>query len=157
MTANDTVKLVQASHADAAAIRALTRDAYAKWVPLIGREPKPMIADYAKALAKHRFDLLYVDSTLVALIETIRCHDHLLIENVAVSPSFQGRGYGRLLMAHAETLAAALNFREIRLYTNKRFVENVQLYLRLGYRVDREEEMNGGIAVHMSKQLEETQ
>jgi len=32
----------------------------------------------------------------------------------------------------------------------------VQLYLRLGYRVDREEEVTGGTAVHMSKQLEET-
>jgi len=36
--------------ADASAIRALTREAYAKWVPVIGREPKPMMADYAKAV-----------------------------------------------------------------------------------------------------------
>jgi GNAT superfamily N-acetyltransferase len=156
MAASDTVKLVQASHADATAIGELTRDAYAKWVPLIGREPKPMTADYAEAVRKHRFDLLYADGALAALIETIRGPDHLLIENVAVSPSFQGKGYGRLLMAHAEALAASFNFREVRLYTNKLFAENVQLYLRLGYRVDREEEVTGGTAVHMSKQLEET-
>jgi ribosomal protein S18 acetylase RimI-like enzyme len=153
MTASEMVKLVQASYADAAAIRALTRDAYAKWVPLIGREPKPMTADYAEALRKHRFDLLYEKEALVALIETIAGPDHLLIENVAVSPAFQGRGYGRTLMAHAETLAAASSFREIRLYTNKLFAENVQLYAKLGYHVDREEAMNGGVAVHMSKQL----
>jgi GNAT superfamily N-acetyltransferase len=155
MTASEMVKLVQASHADAAAIRALTRDAYAKWVPLIGREPKPMTADYAEAVRKHRFDLLYADDVLAALIETIKGPGHLLIENVAVSPPFQGKRYGRLLMAHAETLAASFNFREVRLYTNKLFAENVQLYLRLGYRVDREEEVTGGTAVHMSKQLEE--
>ena len=155
MTASDTVKLVQASPADAAAIRELTRAAYAKWVPLIGREPKPMTADYAAAVGKHRFDLLYADGALAALIETIKGADHLLIENVAVSPSFQGKGYGRLLMAHAEALAASFNFREVRLYTNKLFAENVQLYLRLGYRVDREEEVTGGTAVHMSKQTEE--
>ena len=150
------VRMVRASHADAAAIRGLTRSAYAKWVPLIGREPKPMIADYAEAVRKHRFDLLYADDVLAALIETIKGPDHLLIENVAVSPSWQGKGYGRLLMAHAEALAASFNFREVRLYTNKLFVENVQLYLRLGYRVDREEEVLGGTAVHMSKQVEET-
>jgi len=153
MTASEIVKLVQASHADAAAIRKLTRDAYAKWVPLIGREPKPMTADYAEAVRKHRFDLLYADGALAALIETIKGPDHLLIENIAVSPSWQGKGYGRLLMAHAETLAAASSFREIRLYTNKLFAENVQLYDKLGYRVDREEAMNGGVAVHMSKRL----
>ena len=153
MVANDTVKLVQASQADAAVIRQLTREAYAKWVPLIGREPKPMAADYAEAVRKHRFDLLYVNGELAALIETIRCSDHLLIENIAVSPSCQGKGYGRMLLAHAEKLAAASNFREIKLYTNKLFAENVQLYLRLGYCVDREEEVKGGTVVHMSKPL----
>jgi ribosomal protein S18 acetylase RimI-like enzyme len=32
--------------------------------------------------------------------------DHLWIENVAVAPEGQGRGYGRLLLAHAERRAA---------------------------------------------------
>jgi ribosomal protein S18 acetylase RimI-like enzyme len=137
----------------ARAIRELTRDAYAKWVPLIGREPKPMTADYAEAVRKHRFDLLYVGGKLAALIETISETDHLLVENVAVSASFQGRGFGRRLMAHAEQLAASSGFSEIRLYTNKLFAENVQLYERLGYRVDREEELKIGVAVHMSKPL----
>jgi ribosomal protein S18 acetylase RimI-like enzyme len=122
-------------------------------VPLIGREPKPMTADYDDAVAKHRFDLLYVEGTLAALIETIREADHLLVENVAVSPSFQGRGLGRRLMAHAEELAASSGFREIRLYTNQRFAENIELYRRLGYRVDRQDLLPVGTVVHMSKQL----
>ena len=153
MVASHTVKLIQALEGDAAAIRKLTREAYAKWVSVIGREPKPMTADYAEAVQKHRFDLLYVNGELAAVIETIRCSDHLLIENVAVSPSFQGKGYGRMLMAHAEKLAASSNFGEVKLYTNKLFVENVQLYIRLGYRVDREEEVKGGTVVHMSKHV----
>ena len=37
---NQAVTLRQAVAAGAAAIRALTRAAYAKWVPLIGRVPK---------------------------------------------------------------------------------------------------------------------
>jgi ribosomal protein S18 acetylase RimI-like enzyme len=153
MVASDMVKLVQASEADAAAIRKLTREAYAKWVLVIGREPKPMAADYVEAVQKHRFDLLYVNGGLAALIETIRCADHLLIENVAVSPSCQGKGYGRMLLAHAERLAASSDSGAIKLYTNKLFAENVQLYIRLGYRVDREEEVKGGTVVHMSKPL----
>src|SRR5882724_4427664 len=131
MVASDTVKLVQALEGDAAAIRKLTREAYAKWVPVIGREPKPMTADYTEAVKKHRFAFLCVNGELAALIETIRCSDHLLIENVAVSPSFQGKGYGRMLMAHAEKLAASSNFEQVKLDTNKLLVENVQLYIRL--------------------------
>ena len=147
------VELRQAMATDAAAIRELTREAYAKWVPLIGREPKPMTADYEKAVAQHRFDLLYVDGTLAALIETIREAGHLLVENVAVSPSFQGRGLGRRLMAHAETLVRELGFDTIRLYTNQRFAENIAFYRRLGYRIDREEVVPVGIVTHMSKKL----
>ena len=147
------IELRQAVATDAPAIRELTRSAYAKWVPLIGREPKPTTADYDDAVAKHRFDLLYVEGTLAALIETIRETDHLLVENVAVSPSFQGRGLGRRLMAHAEELATSSGFGEIRLYTNQRFAENIALYRRLGYRVDREDELPVGTVVHMSKRL----
>jgi len=147
------VELRQAKATDAAAIRELTRQAYAKWVPLIGREPKPMTADYDAAVARHRFDLLSVDGTLAALIETIREADHLLVENVAVSPPFQGRGLGRRLMAHAEMLARELGFDIVRLYTNQRFAENIALYRRLGYQVDREEVLLAGTAVHMSKRL----
>jgi ribosomal protein S18 acetylase RimI-like enzyme len=147
----DTVELRQAGAVDAPAIRKLTREAYAKWVPIIGREPKPMIADYAQAVLDHRFDLLYRAGTLVAVIETVPRIDHLLIENLAVSPSFQGRGFGRRLMAHAECLAAASGFGELRLYTNKHFGENIRFYRKLGYRVDREEAYKGGFVVHMSK------
>ena len=149
----DRVEVRQAMATDAAAIRELTRAAYAKWVPLIGREPKPMTADYEAAVARHRFDLLYIEDTLAALIETIRGTDHLLVENVAVSPSFQGRGLGRKLMEHAEMLARELGFGKIRLYTNQRFAGNIALYLKLGYRIDREEVVPVGVVTHMSKQL----
>jgi len=150
----DRVELRQAKATDAAAIRDLSRQAYAKWVPLIGREPKPMTADYDAAVTRHRFDLLDVDGVLAGLIETIREPDHLLVENVAVAPTFQGRGLGRRLIAHAEALARELGFDAIRLYTNQRFAENIALYRRLGYQVDREETLPVGTVVHMSKRLQ---
>ena len=39
-----------------------------------------MTAEYADAVRKHRFDLLYVQGTLAALIETVPEADHLLVE-----------------------------------------------------------------------------
>ena len=60
------VTLRTAAPADAAAIRDLTRAAYAKWVPVIGREPKPMGPDYEAAVREHRFDLLHVAGELAA-------------------------------------------------------------------------------------------
>lgn len=143
----------RAMPADASAIRALTHQAYAKWLPLLGREPKPMTADYDRAVREHLIDLLFLGDRLAALIETVPAADHLLIENLAVSPDFQGRGYGRYLAKHAEELARSLGHGEIRLYTNKLFAENVALYRRLGYGIDREEPFKGGFLVHMSKRV----
>lgn len=145
--------LRRAVAADAAAVRALVRDAYAKWVPVIGREPKPMTANYNTAIRLNRVDLAHVEGELAGLIETIDRSDHLLIENVAVAPQQHGQGLGRALMAHAETVARAAGYRQVRLYTNQRFEANVQLYLRLGYSIDREEEGPLGVTVYMSKSL----
>src|SRR5215470_2525271 len=96
------LEMRRAAAADAAAVRALTRQAYAKWVAVIGREPKPMGADYDHAVERHRVDLVYCKGELAGLIEMIPEADHLLVENVAVAPAFQKRGIGRRLMAHAE-------------------------------------------------------
>jgi GNAT superfamily N-acetyltransferase len=147
------IQIRRAGQADAAAIRELTRSAYAKWVPLIGREPAPMAADYDRAVREHMIDLLFMGAGLVALIETVNKADHLLIENVAVAPPYQGRGYGKLLLDHADQLAASLGLPELRLYTNQRFVTNVELYGRLGYAIDREEPFMGGFKIHMSKRV----
>jgi len=150
---DETLTLRRATAADATAARNLTREAYAKWVPVIGREPKPMTVDFEAAIRDHRIDLLCLGERVVALIETIAEADALMIENVAVSPAFQGRGLGRRLMAHAERLAAEMGYGEIRLYANARFVENVALYLRLGYAITGEAPFLGGRVTHMSKTL----
>lgn len=149
------IELKLACQRDAAVIRDLTRAAYAKWVPLIGREPKPMTADYEAAVLHHRFDLLYCDGALAALIETVDEGDKLLIENVAVAPPYQGQGFGRRLLAHAEHIACDLGRDSVRLYTNQRFTENIRLYEGLGYRIDGVEDAGVAVVVHMSKAVGE--
>jgi ribosomal protein S18 acetylase RimI-like enzyme len=151
------VEIRPASLEDAARIRDLTRAAYAKWVALIGREPLPMQADYQRAVAEHTIDLLIDDGALAGLIETILRPDHLWIENVAVAPERQGRGFGRLLLAHAERRAIHAGRPEIRLLTNQAFAANLELYAKLGYSIDRTEPFRAGITVHLSKRIEPPQ
>ena len=91
--------------ADAAIVRDQTRAAYAKWIPLIGREPKPMTANYERAVVEHIIDLYEEDDVPVALVEVIPQATCLLIENIAVQPSQQGKGLGDLLLKHAEMIA----------------------------------------------------
>ncbi len=139
---------------DTEEIRQVVRSAYAKWVPLIGREPRPMVADYDRAVKEHDIDMLYADGALVGLIETMQHPDHLWIENIAVSPGAQGRGFGKRLLALADEKAAQSGCREIRLLTNEAFTTNIALYKRVGFGIDKKEPFHlGGVTVYMSKRL----
>ncbi|RFC64329.1 GNAT family N-acetyltransferase [Fulvimarina endophytica] len=148
---SETIRI--ATIADAEAVTALTRSAYAKWVPLIGREPMPMKADHAAHIRDHRADLLFTGEQMAALVETIQHSDHLLIENVAVAPAFQGRGHGKRMVAHAEQIAVAFGLGVVRLYTNAKFEENLLLYASLDYRIEREEMMGASVIIHMVKEV----
>jgi len=150
---SDGMAVRRALQADAAEVRELTRSSYAKWIPVIGREPTPMVTDYDRAVREHMIDLLFVGTKLVGLSETVDEGDHLLIENLAVSPAFQGRGYGRPLLDHAERLAASIRQPEVRVYTNRQFAANIDFYTRRGFAIDREEPFMGGVVVHMSKHI----
>jgi ribosomal protein S18 acetylase RimI-like enzyme len=147
-------RIRRAGPSDAASVRRLTREAYAQWIPVIGREPLPMKADYEKAVREHEIDLLYSDGQLVALIEVVLMADHLFIENIAVSPEHQGKGLGHYLLRHAEAKAKSAGLGELRLLTNQAFATNVRLYQSVGFRIDRTEpHFGGGTTVYMSKQI----
>lgn len=142
----------RATSADADAVRELTRAAYAKWARLIGREPKPMVADYERAVREHIIDLCERDRELLGLVEMIPQPDHLLIENIAVRPDQQGTGLGDMLLRHAEAQARSLGAAETRLYTNALFADNLAFYAKRGYSEFRRETLApGAVAVHMRK------
>ena len=157
---DESVAVRRGAPADVEVIRALVEAAYTKWIPVIGRLPIPMRADYAQAVLENRFDLLLAGPELAGLIETKAEADHLLVVNVAVDPAFQGRGFGVRLMQRADAIAAEAGLAQLRLYTNKKYVANLRLYGALGYRAEREEPYVGpgrtrddDITVHMVKDL----
>ncbi|MGX9144045.1 GNAT family N-acetyltransferase [Mesorhizobium sp. 128a] len=150
---NSSIRFRPAEPTDAAAVREIVRAAYARWVPVIGREPMPMRADYDRAVVEHPFDLAVEGDRIVGMIETVLVDDHLWIENVCVSPDAQGRGIGRLLLERAEQKAREAGRFELRLLTNGAFAANVSLYKKHGYTIDREEPFMNGMTVYMSKRL----
>jgi N-acetylglutamate synthase-like GNAT family acetyltransferase len=143
--------LRRATSDDAASVRVLVRAAYAKWVPILGREPKPMTADCDQAIRNHIVDLLIVDGRLTGVIELVIEPECVLIENVAVRPDQAGKGHGQVFMAHAVEVARSIGRKRLRLYTNRLMAENISLYQHLAYAIDREETTpDGRQIVHMS-------
>jgi GNAT superfamily N-acetyltransferase len=80
---------------------------------------------------------------------------HLLIENVAILPDWQGKGIGGVLLGHAETIARSLQLNEMRLYSNALFLTNISCYAHRGFsEFLREHHARWGGVVHMKKPLE---
>ena len=55
------------------------------------------------------------DGVVAAMIVLLSRADHLLLDNIAVRPVGQGRGFGRRLIAFAEAETQRFGFSEIRL------------------------------------------
>ena len=64
---------------DADLIRTFVRATFAKWVPIMGREPLPMTADYDLALQNHGFKLAFAGDELAGVLETVVAADHLWV------------------------------------------------------------------------------
>lgn len=142
-----------AERSDTELVTEIVRAAYARWVPVIGREPLPMRVDYGRAIEEHTIHVAEIGPEPVGLIETILNPDHLWIENVAVRPERQGAGIGRQLLAFADDLARADGRSEIRLLTNGAFASNLRLYRSVGFVITHEEPFMDGMTVYMTKAL----
>lgn len=148
------VTIRPAGHADIPALEAIARAAYLPWVERVGREPAPLGADYATAVRAGEAWLACDDSAALGLIVLIPRPDHLLLENVAVVPSAQGRGVGTALLEFAEDRARALGLPEIRLYTNAAMTENIAYYARRGYTETHRAEEYGFNRVFFSRRVD---
>jgi ribosomal protein S18 acetylase RimI-like enzyme len=118
---------------DAAVIGDLVRVSYAKYVERLGREPAPMLEDYAALIEAGEVWVLVEGEEVLGVLVMRGAEDHLFVDNVAVAPGHQGRGLGRELVAFAEQKARREGLGEIRLYTNEKMWENLAVYEKLGF------------------------
>lgn len=143
-----------ATRADVAAVTRIVDDAYAIFVARNGKVPGPMRDDYAALVRGRQVHVLEDNNAILAVLVLRPEPDAMLLDNIAVSPDAQGRGFGKLLMRFAEDRARALGLHAIRLYTQDIMVENIALYTRLGYVETHRGEEIGLMRVYMTKRLE---
>lgn len=132
-------------------VRALVRRAYAPYIPRMGKEPAPMLADYGALIAWGQVHVLEENGEAVALIVIYPKDDALFIENIAVDPVAQGKGHGRALLAFAEAEARRLGLKALRLYTNAAMTENLAFYPGRGFRETERREEDGYKRVFFEK------
>lgn len=138
---------------DLAAIQNCARAAYGVYVSRIGREPPPMVADFAHLIVHSRLHVVEDDGTVCGFIVLYPRGDHIHVENVAVAPDRQHQGLGRTLLDFAEAQAHAQRRKAIELYTNEQMTENLGFYPMLGYVETGRRVENGLSRVYFRKQI----
>ena len=122
-----------ANTADVPAIGQIVEQAYRHYIPRIGKPPGPMLDDYSARVSEGVVWVIEEGSTIAGIIVLLPRPDHLLLDNIAVTPARQGAGLGRRLLAFAEAEALRRGYRELRLYTHRTMTENRRLYAAIGY------------------------
>ncbi len=145
--------LRRATSADVAAIGALVDAAYRDYTPLLGRTPTPMLTDFDAAVRTHDVWVLADGERLVGVLELVARPDQLWVDNVAIDPAFQGRGLGRRLLEFADVEARRLGLPAIGLLTNERYLANIAMYERYGYRETHRAPYRGTDLVYFSKAI----
>lgn len=138
---------------DVAAVTACVCAAYHRYIPRIGKQPGPMLEDYAKVIHEHPVYVAERDRRIVGVLVLAHTDEGLLIDNVAVDPVSQGTGMGRLLLGFAEAEARRRELDSIYLSTNEKMTENQALYSRIGYVAFDHRVVNGYPRVFMRKEL----
>lgn len=112
-----------------------------------------MLQDYAEVIRRSQTTVAESDNEIVGLLALRETGEGFLIENVAVSPSHQGKGLGKRLLQLAEQEAKKKGFDSIYLYTHELMSENIALYARIGYLEYERRTERGLTRVFMRKRL----
>jgi ribosomal protein S18 acetylase RimI-like enzyme len=142
-----------AQPSDVPGITASVCAAYLPYIERIGRQPGPMLEDYAEVLRQSQVHVATQDDKVVGVIVLQVTDEGFYVDNVAVRPSVKGRGVGRQLLELAEAEAASQGFDSIYLSTPVMMTENRALYAHIGYVQYDQRIINGFPRVFLRKAL----
>ena len=138
---------------DEPSVRRIVFDAYSHYIERIGREPGPMGDDYAARIDAGQVWVAEEGGEIAGLVVIEHEGDSVLLDNIAVSPHFQGQGHGRALMEFVEARARADGATSLRLYTHIKMTENIALYVKIGFVETGRVREHGFDRVYMTKSL----
>ena len=140
-------------NADVDAMGRCARKAYSHYIERLGKEPGPMVDDYSVRVRDADAYVVRRNTEVIGLLVLVMDESGCLLDNVAVDPEYSGAGIGKKLMTFAENLAVEMGYAVLELYTHERMTENIAMYLKWGYVIDRYVKEKGFDRVYMKKNL----
>lgn len=150
----ESIYLRKANLKDAPAIKECASSAYTPYISVIGTEPSPLKENYENLIKLQRIHVLTKANSVVGFIVCFPGDGHLLVDNIAIHPDFQGHYLSAWFLRFAEQTAIDLGFSKIRLYTNINMRRNIRLYKMAGFFEIFRREEKGFHRVYMEKKIE---
>jgi GNAT superfamily N-acetyltransferase len=138
---------------EAGEVRQVVVEAYQRYVAVIGREPAPMLDDYAVRIAVGQAWVLEDAAGIGGVLVLEDGPDCFLLDNIAVRPDRQGMGFGRMLLDFAEAEAIRRGWSAVTLYTNALMAKNISIYSARGYVETARRTEKGFDRVYMEKRV----
>lgn len=126
---------------------------YHKYIERIGKKPGPMLENYLTLILHGNVFCGEISEKIIGVLVLKKFNDYMLLDNVALLPEFQGNGFGKQLIKFAESYAFENDFCEIRLYTNVKMKENIEIYNKMGYIEYSRKKDNGYDRIYFKKRL----
>ena len=119
---------------DDACCRMIAEAAYLPYLDRMDRKPAPMNANYKNHIKNDQvFVIEYSQTAQVIAFSVIVIKNKIYwLENIAVSPQYQKRGIGKMILFEVEQWLSQRT-RSYQLYTNVVMHENIEWYKKQGF------------------------
>jgi N-acetylglutamate synthase-like GNAT family acetyltransferase len=147
------VEIRPATEMDALGVSQCVQSAYEHYIPIIGMKPNPMLDDYHVVIEQKQVSVLTFADQIIGVVVLEETDEGFLLNNVAITPRYQDKGFGSLLLQFAEKEAMRQGYSAIYLYTNAKMMDNQAIYAARGYVEYERRKVNGRDGVFMRKDL----
>ncbi len=148
------IDIVRGDFSCAADLKRCCDEAFAQYIPLIGKCPAPMYYNYEEEIEKNIVFFALNDGRPVGFSLIKDGEDNYMwLDVLAVNPMYGGMGTGRALIAFSEKYILRCGKHECRLYTNTKFERTVKIYLKYGFEIYNKVVENGYERFYMKKSL----
>lgn len=141
------------SEDDGTRIRALVHEAFAMYVPRIGKPPAPMTLDWCALSERCEVRIAECDGEVLGVLYAEERGEAYCIDTIAAALHTQGRGVGQALLRDAEELARRAGCGRLELCTNELMAENQRYYPRRGFVETGRAQQDGYARVFYAKSL----
>lgn len=142
-----------ATEAEAGGVAFCVCKAFIDYIPQIGKQPQPMLDDYAALIGLNKVYVAITDGVVAGVLVLDMTDEGFCLDTIAVDPQSHGTGLGRQLIAFAEQQAKDNGFDSLYLSTNRVMERTQQIYLHLGFAEYDQRTVNGYQRIYMRKYI----